>query len=66
MLPGTGVLFAEQTVEGLVEAVERLERDGHDPGASRRSAERFSEQSFDEKIVEHVRALLRGDQADRC
>lgn len=54
----TGVRFAEQTVPSLIQAIERLQHEGRDPSACRRNAERFSEQVFDERIVEHVKALL--------
>ncbi|MHC4992141.1 MAG: glycosyltransferase, partial [Planctomycetota bacterium] len=58
VVPGTGVLFAEQTVDALAAAIERLREEGFDPGACRRSAERFSEERFDEQILEHARRAL--------
>jgi glycosyltransferase involved in cell wall biosynthesis len=46
----TGVLFAEQTVEALMEAVLRLDRLSIDPLRCRRNAERFEPQEFQRRI----------------
>ncbi|MHC4612431.1 MAG: glycosyltransferase [Planctomycetota bacterium] len=54
----SGVLFEAQTAEALIEAVEALKSADIDPAACRRSAERFSEEAFDNAILEHVKSLL--------
>jgi glycosyltransferase involved in cell wall biosynthesis len=46
----TGVLFAEQTVEALMEAILRLDRLSIDPLRCRRNAERFEPQEFQRRI----------------
>ncbi len=56
----TGLLFHEQTVEALCEAVLKLERMRFDPHAIRRNAERFSPERFREGMREAlVEALSR-------
>jgi glycosyltransferase involved in cell wall biosynthesis len=42
----TGVLFAEQTVDSLADAILRFERLSFDPVAIRKHAERFSKANF--------------------
>ncbi|MCS6855560.1 MAG: glycosyltransferase, partial [Elioraea sp.] len=48
----TGILFAEQSVEAIVEAVDRFERDPSPftPAACRANAERFSVARFREGL----------------
>lgn len=52
----TGLFFAEQTAEGLVEAIRRFEADGQrlDPGDMRRNAARFSCERFHDQIRQYV------------
>jgi glycosyltransferase involved in cell wall biosynthesis len=54
----TGVLFKEQTVESLYNAVERLDQIDFDPGVIRASAMRFDTQLFRERIVRVVAAEM--------
>jgi glycosyltransferase involved in cell wall biosynthesis len=56
----TGVLFPEQTVESLMEAVLRLDKLSIDPMRCRRNAERFDTQEFQRRIR---RAIERQQQA---
>ncbi len=46
----TGVLFSEQTVEGLCDAIERFERLSFDPDAARENAARFAPERFDREL----------------
>ena len=52
----TGILFGEQTVAGMVSAIERFENGSHDlsPGSCRKNAERFAPARFREEIAEIV------------
>jgi glycosyltransferase involved in cell wall biosynthesis len=50
----TGVLFEEQTVESLTDAIIRFERTAFDTAAIRRNAERFSQERF----IANVRELV--------
>ncbi len=56
----TGVFFAEQTVEAIVAAVERLDHRASaiTPQDCRANAERFSTQRFDREIADFVAAAL--------
>lgn len=55
----TGLLFAEQSVESICEAVERFEQsEPIDPMACRRNAERFSEAAFKEHFLGAVADAL--------
>ncbi len=49
-----GVLFHEQTVEALVEALRRFEALAFDPAAIRRSAERFDVAVFKDKLLAFI------------
>jgi glycosyltransferase involved in cell wall biosynthesis len=53
----TGLLFHEQTVESLMAAVERFEKDARssDPGQAIKNAKRFSKGKFQEKFDEMVK-----------
>jgi glycosyltransferase involved in cell wall biosynthesis len=60
--PGpTGLLFAAQTEEAVIEAVERFEAEAgaFSPEACRRNAERFSEEAFRDRMRALVEAQLR-------
>jgi glycosyltransferase involved in cell wall biosynthesis len=46
----TGVLFDEQTVDGLVDAIRRFEAESFDPAVCRRNAERFDSAEFRARI----------------
>lgn len=54
----SGLFFAEQTVESLLEGVEQMERwlPHFDPAEAVKGAERFSPEIFDEKIASLVRS----------
>ena len=58
--PDTGVLFPEQTVASIVDAVRTHDQDPErfQASACRSQAERFSEAVFDAAIAEHAAALL--------
>ncbi len=59
VVPGkTGVLFPEQTVESLMEAVERSERIAWDSAAIRQWAERFGPERFEREFSEQVAKVL--------
>lgn len=52
----TGVLFAEQTVDALVTAIEALEAMPVDPHACRSNAERFDAAEFRERVMAAIRS----------
>jgi glycosyltransferase involved in cell wall biosynthesis len=56
----TGVFFGEQTVESLLEAVNRFEDHAHlfDPRQCRRNAERFSSENFKTALMSFIDARL--------
>lgn len=58
----TGVFFREQTIESLIEAVNRFEKNVRyfDPRHCRRNAERFSAENFKAKLTSFVEARLLG------
>src|SRR5690606_29120546 len=56
----TGVFFEEQTVEGVVEGMRRLEGMRIDPAACRRNAERFRPAQFRSQLLKSVQAHLDG------
>lgn len=56
----TGWLFAEQTVESLVEAMEQVDREVLDPRAIRRHAESFRPERFREAFVDAVDRAVAG------
>jgi glycosyltransferase involved in cell wall biosynthesis len=60
----TGVWFAEQTVDCLVEALERFEnhRAAFEPACLRRQALRFRAQRFADEIFSLVRKVMEGPQ----
>jgi len=53
----TGLLFDEQTVESLADAILTLERWSIDPKACRRNAERFDASVFRERVAAAVRQV---------
>lgn len=55
----TGLLFKEQKVDSLVDALERYERGEHDisPAACRKNAERFSPERFREEIAAVIKRV---------
>ncbi len=62
--PGeTGVLFAEQSVESLVDAVRQFEKMSFTPAAIRRQAERFSAEVFRKHFADFVRKNCQGWEA---
>ncbi len=63
--PPTGVLFAEQTVEALAAAVERLEAERHrfEPKALRAHAGAFDRPRFEERMAAYLEARLAGTRA---
>lgn len=54
----TGVLFHEQTVEGVMEGMRALDRLRIDPASCRRNAERFRASIFREQLLEAVMARM--------
>ena len=57
----TGVWFEEQTVEGLAEAMLRLEATARDfvPAAARRQAQRFNGRRFAEEVFAYLEGVMR-------
>jgi glycosyltransferase involved in cell wall biosynthesis len=49
-----GVLFDEQTVDSLVEGLERLEAQCWDPAAIRRNAQRYDINVFQERLLDYL------------
>lgn len=64
----TGVLFPEQTVASLVEAVERFEQAGavFDPHVCRAWAQTFGEERFQREFTQIVEQAWQDWQADPC
>lgn len=54
----TGVLFDEQSVEGVIDGIRRLERMRIDPAACRLNAERFSPERFREELSRVIEEKL--------
>jgi glycosyltransferase involved in cell wall biosynthesis len=54
----TGLFFSEQTVESLIEAVQRFERLEFDPETCRQQAEKFSVDRFNEQFKQFVNSKL--------
>ena len=53
----TGLLYEDDSVEGLVEAVLQFENETFDPETCRKNALRFSRERFEEEIAEVVRGV---------
>ncbi|HXF64572.1 MAG TPA: glycosyltransferase [Caldilineaceae bacterium] len=65
MIPGvTGELFAEQTVEGLLDVLARFDPQQYDPAACRAQAERFSAAAFRDKLTEYVAQVCSGNRVE--
>jgi len=47
----TGLFFQEQTIEALVDAIERFENESFSPQVCRNNAEKFSPESFRKEII---------------
>jgi len=60
--PPTGLFFARQTVEDLVDAIRRFEASAHqfEPKALRRRAEAFDRPLFRERVHAYLRARVEG------
>ncbi len=59
ILPGeTGELFAEATVESLMDAIDRFERRRWEPAVARANAERFDVSRFRREMLEEIEAGL--------
>jgi len=58
----TGVLFPEQSVESLVDAIERLDRSSISPTACRANAMRFDVSVFRERMSAAVQTAITGDR----
>lgn len=60
--PATGLFFARQTVDDVVDAIERFEADParFEPKALRRRAEAFDRPVFKERVEAYLRARLAG------
>jgi len=54
----TGVLYRDDSVEGLIEAWKRADSGEWDPDACRENGERFSRPRFEQEMAELVRELL--------
>lgn len=65
---GTGLLFGEQTVESLVEAISKFEATPEQFSAqlARRQAERFSARRFERELLEYVRHVGAQGIAERA
>ncbi len=59
--PGTGLLFAEQTVDALAAAIEQFEQhpEWFDAALARRHAEQFSTARFERELFAYVEEVLR-------
>ena len=56
----TGLFFHEQSVEALIEAIERFERLSFDPAVARANAERFGIERFRRELNQFVAEKWRG------
>jgi glycosyltransferase involved in cell wall biosynthesis len=54
VVPGTGRLFAEQSVAAIIEAVESFDPDSVSPAFIRRHAEKFDAGRFKQQITEFI------------
>ncbi|HEY1648172.1 MAG TPA: glycosyltransferase [Terracidiphilus sp.] len=52
-----GVLFKDQTVESLIEGLEKLERQSWNPAAIRKNAQRYDVQVFQERFLGFLRQV---------
>jgi glycosyltransferase involved in cell wall biosynthesis len=58
----TGVLFPEQSVEGLIDAIERLDRLSVAPTACRENAMRFDVSVFRQRMSAAIQAAAAGER----
>ena len=63
VLDPTGVFFAEQTADAVIEAMERFERDADrfDPRAARRQAVLFRKERFESELFGYLDRVVRGE-----
>ncbi len=61
----TGLFFYNQTVEGLIEAVEKFEKMSFSPAAARANAERFSAGRFEQELGNFITEKWREFAGDR-
>lgn len=54
VVPGTGVLFAQQTVQAIMEAVSQFDPDSVDTGFIRRHAEKFDRHVFQQQLTKFI------------
>ena len=62
----TGVFFAEQTAEALIDAIERFERDADrfDPRAARRQAVLFRKERFEAELFGYLDSVVTGERTE--
>ncbi len=65
VVPGTGVLFDEQTVASLMEAVDQFDPEAVSPAFIRRHAEKFDTEVFKEKLGSYIEQKYEEHQAKR-
>jgi glycosyltransferase involved in cell wall biosynthesis len=58
----TGLFFAEQTPEAVVEAMERFEKGAFDPAAARANAEPFGLERYERELFGYVEGVMKGCQ----
>ena len=61
-----GVYFQKQTVDSLVEAIQRFEQMDFDRRALRKWAENFAEERFVAQMETEIEAVLRGNRSPSC
>lgn len=54
----TGLFFAEQTVDSVIDAIQRFERETFDPRAARRNAVQFRKERFEAELFGYVETVL--------
>jgi glycosyltransferase involved in cell wall biosynthesis len=59
----TGILFEEQSVESLIDALERFDGRAFDPGAIRQSALKFSRERFRREFSDLVLEISKSDES---
>ncbi len=59
VLPGTGVLFTEQSVAAIIEAVESFDPDSADTNTLRSHAEKFDTTVFIRRLKDFVEQKLK-------
>ena len=61
-----GIYFKKQTVDSLVEAIQRFEQMDFDRKAMRKWAENFAENRFVAQMQKEIEAVLRGERSPSC